>query len=196
MDFKPFGKTPRLFRDCVITEKLDGTNAQIFIEVAAAMNIEAIHAFTLDGVTMGMYAGSRERWITPGDDNYGFAAWVYANRVELERLGQGQHFGEWWGRGVGRRSYGLTEKRFSLFNTSRWSDPEVRPACCHVVPELYRGPFSSGVVSRWVEYLKIAGSEAAPGYMKPEGVIVWHEAARVGFKVTCENDEKPKGAVA
>ncbi len=30
--------------------------------------------------------------------------------------------------------------------------------------------------------------------MKPEGIIVWHEAARQMFKVTCEGDEKPKGA--
>jgi hypothetical protein len=31
MEFKEFQKIPRLRRDCVITEKLDGTNAQICI---------------------------------------------------------------------------------------------------------------------------------------------------------------------
>ena len=30
-EFQTFNKIPRLSRDCVITEKLDGTNAQILI---------------------------------------------------------------------------------------------------------------------------------------------------------------------
>jgi hypothetical protein len=79
---------------------------------------------------------SRSRWITPDDDNFGFAAWVEANRDELLTLGPGRHFGEWWGSGI-QRGYGLPkgEKRFSLFNVSRWG--ESRPACCHVVPVLY-----------------------------------------------------------
>jgi hypothetical protein len=29
--FQDFGKIPRLTRQCVVTEKLDGTNAQVFI---------------------------------------------------------------------------------------------------------------------------------------------------------------------
>jgi hypothetical protein len=61
------------------------------------------------------------------------------HRDDLLTLGPGRHFGEWWGAGIQRR-YGLTEKRFSLFNVTRWG--EARPACCHVVPTLYRGPFS------------------------------------------------------
>jgi hypothetical protein len=28
--------------------------------------------------------------------------------------------------------------------------------------------------------------------MDPEGVIVWHTAAQVGFKKTIKNDDKPK----
>ena len=31
-EFKTFGKIPRLFRECVITEKIDGTNACVVIE--------------------------------------------------------------------------------------------------------------------------------------------------------------------
>ena len=80
MEFKGFPKMARLSREIIVTEKIDGTNAQVFI--------------TDDGDVM---AGSRTRWIYPGDDNFGFAAWVQEHRDELLTLGPGQHFGEWWG---------------------------------------------------------------------------------------------------
>ena len=172
-DFAPFPKMPRLAREVIVTEKLDGTNAQVCISD--------------DGETIR--AGSRTRWITPDDDNYGFAAWVEANRDELLTLGPGRHFGEWWGAGIQRR-YGLTEKRFSLFNVSRWSDE--RPACCHVVPVLYRGLFDTAAVEDCLGGLRIYGSNAAPGFMNPEGVIVFHVAGNVGFKKTLERDSEPK----
>jgi len=138
-----------------------------------------------------IYAGSRSRWITPTEDNFGFAAWVSDNAEELATLGEGRHFGEWWGAGI-QRGYGLPkgEKRFSLFNVSRWG--EERPACCHVVPTLYRGPFSQPAVERCLDGLQCNGSEAAPGFMKPEGVVIFHTAANLGFKRTIEKDEVPK----
>ena len=40
--------------------------------------------------------------------------------------------------------------------------------------------------------LKASGSKAAPGFMKPEGVVVFHTAANMGFKKTLEHDEVPK----
>lgn len=173
--FEGFPKIPRLNRDCVITEKLDGTNAQVYI--------------TDDG---DVFAGSRNRMLTIHDDNFGFANWVERNKQELLKLGPGRHFGEWWGRGI-QRGYGLKEKRFSLFNTARWAYATDRPECCHVVPMLYQGLFSTVSVRHTVTGLVNNGSQAAPGFMNPEGVIVWHEAARQMFKVTCEDDEKPKG---
>lgn len=173
--FVEFPKIARLKRGCVITEKIDGTNAQIRIEE--------------DG---RMFVGSRSRWIRPGDDNYGFAAWVQANEEELRKLGPGSHFGEWWGAGIQRR-YGLTEKRFSLFNTARWADEATRPACCHVVPILYTGDFATDAVDAALESLKTNGSVAAPGFMKPEGVVIYHTAIRQLFKRTIEKDEEPKG---
>lgn len=173
--FEEWPKISRLFRDCVITEKLDGTNAQVII--------------TDDGQ---IAAASRSRLITPEDDNYGFARWVQTNKEELLKLGPGRHFGEWWGQGIQRR-YGLTEKRFSLFNTHRWS--EEHPACCNVVPVLYKGLFTTDAVTMAVEQLAANGSVAAPGYMQPEGVVVFHEASKQLFKVTIENDGKPKGQV-
>jgi hypothetical protein len=101
-DFKGFGKIARLSRNMIITEKLDGTNAQVYIDQWGEIR-----------------AGSRNRWIKVGDDNYGFAAWVEANKEELRKLGPGRHFGEWWGNGI-QRGYGLPkgDKRFSLFNVS------------------------------------------------------------------------------
>jgi len=173
MEFQEFPKMARLSREIIITEKIDGTNAQIFIAD--------------DG---SMMFGSRTRWITPQDDNYGFAAWAEAHRDELLKLGPGRHFGEWWGAGI-QRKYGMSEKVFSLFNVSRWSG-EDRPACCRVVPELYRGPFSMEAVEWWLGSLVAYGSRAAPGFMKPEGIVVFHTAAQIGFKKTIEKDEVPK----
>lgn len=177
-DFIPFPKMARLSREVIVTEKLDGTNAQVFI--------------TDDGQ---MLAGSRNRWVTTQDDNYGFARWVEANRDELMKLGPGRHFGEWWGRGI-QRNYSLTGKRFSLFNVSRWADDEVRPACCHVVPVLYRGDFTQSAWQAALAGLAKNGSAAAPGFMRPEGVIVFHVAANIGFKKTLERDHEPKSLAA
>lgn len=216
MDFQSFPKMARLTRECVISEKIDGTNAQIFIELASdaqkAGHLEGPF-FTVCGDFV-LAAGSRNRWITPTDDNYSFARWVLTNQDELVKLGPGRHFGEWWGSGI-QRGYGLAkgEKVFSLFNTLRWheagqqpkripsGDPRIEkfttelPACCRLVPELYRGNFDTSTVNFCLYDLKSRGSVAAPGFMKPEGVVVWHTAANVGFKKTLENDESPKSQV-
>jgi len=181
-EFLEYPKTPRLNRDVIITEKIDGTNAQIFIDD-----------------TGRIFAGSRSRWITPANDNYGFARWVEGNKTELLKLGPGRHFGEWWGAGIQRR-YNQDRKRFSLFNVQRWSEVfagepgnELRPACCDVVPVFWRGPFDSTDVRIAIDRLKAEGSWAAPGFMRPEGIIVYHTAAQKPFKVLLENDEGRKG---
>lgn len=185
VEFKPFQKMARLSRECIITEKLDGTNAQIMI--------------TEDGQFL---TGSRNRWITPDDDNFGFSRWAHEHRDELMKLGPGQHFGEWYGQGI-QRGYGLTEKRFALFNARRWTPfgvtapPKTQhaPQCCHVVPILYQGVFSTETVDQVLDLLRHRGSCAVPGFMRPEGVIVFHVAAGVSFKKTIENDEQPKSLV-
>ena len=178
MEFKPFRKIPRLNRECVVTEKLDGTNASVYISD--------------DGLTF--LVGSRNRWITPENDNYGFARWAYKNKDELLKLGPGHHFGEWWGSGC-QRGYGFRngEKRFSLFNTYRWSDNAgVRPSCCHVVPVLYQGPFLALSMTATIERLVNEGSVAAPGFMDPEGIVIFHSASGTLFKKTIKNDENGK----
>ncbi len=186
----------RLTRECVITEKIDGTNASVVIAPTDPADAEITIA-ERDG--MSMFAGSRTRWIVPGADNFAFAGWVKANSDALWSLGEGTHCGEWWGLGV-QRGYGLTERRFSLFNTLRWADdrdrekyPTDRPACCHVVPVLYRGLFGPKHAEDYIAKLSHEGSMAAPGFMKPEGIVVYHVAANMAFKKTIDKDEQPKG---
>lgn len=192
-EFVEFPKMARFSRECVVTEKIDGTNACIYI-----------------GESGEFMTGSRTRWITPEDDNFGFAAWAHKNRDELMQLGTGRHFGEWWGAGI-QRNYGLSERRFSLFNALRWvphgtepaqiptGDPrvvkiqQVAPKCCHVVPILARGVFDSALVEMSLDKLREEGSAAAPGFKKPEGVVVFHVAGGLGFKKTLDRDGMPKG---
>lgn len=195
VEFVEFPKMPRLSREIIVTEKIDGTNAQIYIAPGYPGQAGAIATwFDEDTVTdMVMYAGSRSRWITRDNDNFGFANWAHENAQELAKLGPGSHFGEWWGAGIQRR-YGLSEKRFSLFNVDRWGDS--RPECCHAVPVLYRGVFCTRAIDEQLHHLASCGSMAAPGFMKPEGVVVYHVAGRVGFKKTIEKDELPKGVAA
>ena len=175
--FVPFPKIYRLRRTIIITEKIDGTNAQIFIED--------------DGETM--HTGSRTRWITPGKstDNYGFAAWAQENREDLLRLGPGHHFGEWWGQGI-QRKYNMQSKVFSLFNVDRWYDPDVRPECCSVVPSLYQGAFSSAVIDEIVFQLSMEGSSAAPEFYDPEGIVIYHPQSRHSYKITLGDDGHKK----
>lgn len=173
VEFRPFGKIARLNRDVVVTEKIDGTNALV--------------AVGEDGTVR---AGSRTRWITPGDDNFAFAAWVEKNADALRGLGPGFHYGEWWGAGIQRR-YGLTEKRFSLFNVGRWNADNM-PACCSVVPTLGVGPLRE-TVDAAMGALRTQGSFAAPGFMTPEGIVVFHSHSGQLFKVTLDKDEEPKG---
>jgi len=193
-EFNGFPKMARLTRDCVITEKLDGTNAQILIYDPEVYGVaEDPYNFTSAKDSAGkvwfIKAGSRNRFVTPANDNYGFAGWVWRNAEELVELGEGRHFGEWWGNGI-QRNYGLKEKRFSLFNAARWGSH--RPACCHVVPVLYHGVFDTAAIDEELEVLAKYGSVAAPDFMNPEGVIVYHEAAGIGFKKTIKDDGVPK----
>lgn len=196
IDFREFPKIARLSRLCTVTEKIDGTNASVYIgpgEMGDSQILATNHDEQVGSVVMKV--GSRTRWITPNDDNHGFARWAQEHAEQLWALGPGHHFGEWWGQGI-QRKYGLTEKRWSLFNTHRWSDDSVRPACCHVVPVLATGVFSSIMVEAQIERLRADGSVAAPGFMKPEGVVVWHDAACVAFKKTLDKDEEWKGKSA
>ena len=194
IQFEEFGKIYRWTRDLVITEKIDGTNAQVLV--------------TEDGQVL---AGSRNRYITPEADNFGFARWVKEHEDELRvGLGIGRHFGEWWGSGI-QRGYGLQkgEKRFSLFNVGRWADVHhgddpallqekqaYAPGCCYVVPLLWAGLNEPGAVEHTLFSLERDGSSASPGFSDPEGIVIFHVPSRTMFKKTIKRDEEPKGKPA
>lgn len=175
LEFKPFPKIKRFSREVIITEKIDGTNASVYIDESGSIK-----------------AASRTRWITPDNDNYGFAKWVHENSEELLKLGPGHHFGEWWGKGI-QRGYSQTDKKFSLFNVSKWEDNLIRPSCCSVVPLLGTLNYPDhSAINEILENLRLNGSTAAPGFMSPEGIIIYHTAANVLFKKTLDNDDKHK----
>jgi hypothetical protein len=176
-EFIGFRKIPRLTRECVITEKIDGTNGVIHI-----------------GEDGEFQAGSRTRWLGDHEDNHGFWHWAMENKEELMKLGKGYHYGEWWGSGI-NRGYGLLkgEKRFSLFNTARWSDDLLRPKCCSVVPVITEGIFDTNFINNALAELIDSGSRASKGFMKPEGIVIYHKAGNMMFKKTIEKDDEWKG---
>lgn len=201
IEFQPWPKTPRLFRDITITEKIDGTNAAVVVVegrwVLEPRDFGAVASFNYEDTAYTVGAQSRKRLVFPGEDNFGFAGWVKENAVELAvALGDGIHYGEWWGKGI-QRGYGQDSKNFSLFNTHRYADIMARSGgLVDHVPVLYQGPFSTNAVNFELMGLGQLGSKAAPGFLDPEGVVVYHSAAGQVFKVLLENDDIPKGLAA
>lgn len=199
--FEEFPKIHRLTRGMVVTEKIDGTNGQIIVFPAHFLTLNKDVADPTENVVaqvdgMFVYAGSRNRLITPEKDNFGFARFVQENAEEIvAKLGEGRHYGEWWGPGI-QRGYGLAEKQFSLFNTSRWSEADkagALPNKIHVVPVLHEGPFNTTTVDMVLEQLALTGSQASPGFMRPEGVVVFHVPSRTLFKKTLDKNDGHKG---
>lgn len=199
-EFIAYPKTPRLYRDVVVTEKIDGTNAGIQIfEHPAGTSADEDCIFVPKGETIYKVAAqSRKRIITPDSDNFSFARWVYENAHGLvDTLGVGVHFGEWWGSGI-QRGYGLVngEKRFSLFNVKRWDGVDLMGVPgLYVAPVLYRGAMDTLAINAILNDLRERGSRAAHGFSRPEGIIIYHTASGQPFKVLLENDELPKGLV-
>ena len=122
------------------------------------------------------------------------------NQEELKKLGPGYHHGEWVGSGI-QRGYGLSngEKKFFLFNVHRWGIKEARPACCECVPILYQSEVNTEKSTQYetiyweginyeervlnaIELLEKNGSVAFPGFMRPEGIVVWHDRSQQLFK--------------
>lgn len=206
MEFEGWPKTARLNTDAVYTEKIDGTNAAISIEevtqVPDSVPENLITWVRDEGTTYAVYAQSRNRFITPGQDNHGFAKYVAEHAEVLAPfLGPGRHFGEWWGSGI-LRGYDLPkgEKRFSLFNTRRWSPEANRSADFKIsdIPSLYMVPlleeivFHNDIAEYWMHELRQSGSWASPGFSRPEGVCVYHQASDTVYKTFLENDKISK----
>lgn len=177
-EFKEWPKIPRWSRGAaIVTEKIDGTNAIIHV--------------TNSG---DVFAGSRNRWLLGEDDNFGFRKFVEGNKESILKLGSGYHYGEWWGLGI-QRGYGLKEKRLSLFNVTRHEELLKTPGGVpfSVVPVLATCSLDTLNVEQIMSYLKAEGSKAAPGFMNPEGIIVFNTANRTLLKKTFENDKEGKG---
>ena len=144
MEFFSFQKIGRFDKEIVVTEKIDGTNAQIYIEdipkelYKPEPGLIADDGFGPETCVRVIRVGSRNRQLMGRgkEDNFGFYGWASDNAECLMQLGPGRHYGEWWGHGI-QRGYDLEEKRFSLFNTDKWG--ESRPDCCHVVPIIHKG---------------------------------------------------------
>jgi hypothetical protein len=180
--FEAFPKIDRYTNEAyTITEKIDGTNACV--------------VFDEEGWILTQ---SRNRVILPGNDNAGFAEWAHRCREGLfNLLGPGRHYGEWWGLGI-QRGYGQMRRRFSLFNTHRWSEwqnggsVELGDVKIDSVPVLSTNTLDrldDGVTSAWYQ-LETQGSVAAPGYMNPEGAMIYLH--RLGRYLKAPLDAKPK----
>lgn len=177
VEFQAWPKISRLYdsrNGISVTEKIDGTNAAIHIE---------------DGQVVGVQ--SRKRLISVDNDNFGFARWVEDRKdVLADKLGDGIHFGEFWGSGI-QRTYGLQngDKRFSLFNAVRWAGAREHfdslGIGLSVVPEVYRGGIENGLdeAVQCALIRLVNGSLAAPGFRYPEGVVVYFLDARTSYKV-------------
>lgn len=206
-EFRSWPEISRLARDVVVTEKIDGQNGAIHIERLKFSSSGELTILPGDVVEhdngnltfMRLTAQSRTRLISVKDDMHGFARWVTDNAAGLAvTLGEGTHYGEWWGYKI-NRGYGLSkgDRRFSLFNTERWAHLDgSQVQGLYVVPVLTAGllfdttGFDSGdCIPSAIEMLEVEGSRAAPGYDRPEGIVVFHTAGRVMFKFTLDGDE-------
>ena len=223
-DFTYYPKTPRLSSGYIITEKLDGSHAAVVIEeypwtspqpLAGRELVAWVDTFPTG--RFNLYAQSRNRFVTPQSDNFGFAAWVRESAEELvQTLGAGYHVGEWWGHGI-QRGYGLPrgERRFSLFNVTRHNPlgsmadleayfaapPAGREPLFPDLPELSTVPVISAadndrslramshMVDRALAKLSLAGSFAAE-FARPEGIVLFHSRSNQVFKAFCEDAEK------
>lgn len=201
-EFKAWGSTKRENKSKTITEKINGTNACV-----VAQNGKVT-------------AQSRNRIITPDDDNFGFAKWVYDNAGALiDTLGWGYHYGEWYGEGIQKNPLGIEGKRFALFHATKYTEAngfelskvdglETVPLLHHGQCDVYTIP---GIMQDLQTYgTKVQGAKttpmesAIPGlpvefvYNKAadaEGIIIWNNETRTRTKLLLENDELHKWEV-
>lgn len=181
LEFKSFPKIPRLANlDVRITQKLNGTNGLIAIDLSSPLEPE-------------IKPGSRNRWIeSDKDDNFGFRRWVLDNQNDLINfLGEGYHYGEWCGPGI-QNGEGLKERGFYLFSPKKryFNDKrkvEFTPPNVHFVPELYNGKWDVTQYS-WLRKLQMSGSRLVPGF-PAEGLIL-EVNGKLTIKVIINEDDK------
>lgn len=202
--FRKWGSTPRWHKGLTITEKIDGTNACVVI---------------YDGQVK---AQSRNRMITPDNDNAGFAKWVYENAGALtDTLGYGYHYGEWFGPGIQKNPLGVESKRFALFQATKYTKENgfflEDVDGLETVPLLFHGQGDVWTIPKVVENLNTYGTKVEgakteeihtgiPGLentefvyhkaAKAEGVIVYHKETQQKYKILLEDDAFHKWEVS
>lgn len=159
----------------VITEQIGGSRVGVHIARVDSEPPAGGHGVRVevDGQWWLLRPISPIRWLGSERDNFGFAAWVRASAAQLIRLGQGWHYGVWYGRGI-MRSYGLDHRRLALYDVERWTQiPERLPDRVESVPIVgrARGPELSSAVDRALRRLERSGSLAVPG-QAAEGIEI------------------------
>lgn len=157
-----YPKTGRLTGPWRVTEKIDGTNAVIRVEPGL------------------IRFGSRNRWLTREQDNHGFCAWGERHQAWLANvLGDGTHYGEWYGSRI-QRGYGMTTRTLALFDVSRY---EERLANAIDNPGLTLVPVLQDECTDPTEWLRCGGMPSLLGSSPMEGVVLHHHRVRLALKV-------------
>lgn len=185
VEFKEWPKIPRGGKGetITITEKIDGTNACVIVEELVG-GPRVLGAQSRSKMLISRMRGDDDVWSDHGD-NYGFAAWVKENELELAKLGEGYHYGEWAGPGIQKNPHNLDKKTFFLFNSERWRDGrQERPAGVECVPVLYEGEKGDHTIDNVMDDLWHRSKQE--GY-HPEGIVIWYHKTRRYEKVTFEN---------
>ena len=221
--FKSWGSTPRFHKGLHITEKIDGTNAGVSVQ---GFSKGIYHEFSGDvpGDAKVVYgtdcdylvrAQSRKRIITPDNDNFGFAKWVWENADGLANLlGYGYHYGEWYGEGIQKNPLAVQGRRWALFNTWHWGRKEILVLLVDaditgltLVPVLHDeqrdGPADYKTIPNLL--VDLEWGSKADGYMTlpnahkmdfhvegPEGIIVWQRETQQRYKILLREDDKHK----
>lgn len=225
--FKSWGSTPRFHKGLHITEKINGTNAGVSVQgfsyghhVRNEIPSDAILVVDDENnVEYLVRAQSRKRIITPDNDNFGFAGWVWENAEGLANLlGFGYHYGEWYGEGIQKNPLAVKGRKWALFNTWHWGRKEnlerLKAADIPgltIVPVLHDeqrdGPADYMTIPQILGDLHNGsyadGYETLPNAHKmdfhvegPEGIIVWQRETQQRYKILLREDDKHKWEVA
>lgn len=202
---KQWVNVPQLVSPVTVTEKIDGHTIILHIDRLKRMcGSQATLVRAGDVMQMGnskpefyrVWVQNRQRIVTPESDVAGVAAWARDNAVGLVTLlGEGVHAGEWWGYKI-CRGYGLPrgDRRFSLFNTARWGSKLLADVPgLSITPVLWEGVLGPSNMSDLLDVmdkLRTGGSHAAPGYLHPEGVVVYHQGADTMMKYVFPDERK------
>ena len=156
-DFHAFPEVEHICKTHMrITQKVHGSNCQIYI-------------YEEDG-TKKLKVGTKNRWLSLDDDNYGVCKFVHDNAEFFLQFSLGHHYGEWAGKGI-NSGEGMKERMLFLFsNPARYEGITFHPNVTFV-PEMYNGVLDQSQIEYWMTFLKANGSFIVPGFMNVEGII-------------------------